>query len=294
LCCSALGPRGAPDVRVLRPGPPAARPPPRPPRRAARRPPPRPPRPARASARGANHPPPGGRPRFARRTNLSETTCVLPPTDPAADYRLRIFTPGGELPFAGHPTLGSAHAWLEAGGAPRVAGTGVQECGSGLVRLRAGYRLAFDAPPLIRSGPVEPEVREQVARALRLPDDALLACEWAVNGPSWIAVRLADAATVLALEPDPVAMGDLAVGVAGPSSRASESARTRSPGASTPPWRAGWCRSGSCPRTTSSRRARRSGARGGSTWTATGTTCGSAGTPSPASRARSWSSEVIV
>ena len=154
--------------------------------------------------------------RFARWTNLSETTFVLPPTDPAADYRLRIFTPGGELPFAGHPTLGSAHAWLEAGGTPRVPGTLVQECGIGLVHLRAGYRLAFDAPPLIRSGSVEPEVRARVARALRLSDAAVLACEWVVNGPPWVAVRVADAATVLAIVPDPVEMGDLAVGVVGP------------------------------------------------------------------------------
>src|SRR5688572_32662538 len=86
--------------------------------------------------------------RFARWTNLSETTFLLPPTDPAADYRVRIFTTGGELPFAGHPTLGSAHAWLEAGGVPRDAGQVVQECGVGLVTVRRGARLAFAAPPL--------------------------------------------------------------------------------------------------------------------------------------------------
>src|SRR5665811_2289150 len=103
---------------------------------------------------------------FARWTNLSETTFVLPPTHPDADYRLRIFTPGGELPFAGHPTLGSAHAWLGTGATPLAPGTVVQECGVGLVRLRQdGGRLAFAAPPLRRSEPVSPEIRAQVARA---------------------------------------------------------------------------------------------------------------------------------
>ena len=154
--------------------------------------------------------------RFARWTNLSETTFVLPPTDPAADYRLRIFTPRGELPFAGHPTLGSAHAWLESGATPHVTGMLVQQCGIGLVRIRAGYRLAFDAPPLTRSGPADPEVRAQVARSLRLSDDAVLACEWVANGPSWVVARVADAATVLAIEPDLAEMGDLEVGVVGP------------------------------------------------------------------------------
>src|SRR6478609_5709960 len=90
---------------------------------------------------------------FARWTNLSETTFLLSPTDPAADYRLRIFTPGDELPFAGHPTLGSAHAWLEAGGVPRGAEL-VQECAAGLVRIRRADVLAFQAPPLVRSGAV--------------------------------------------------------------------------------------------------------------------------------------------
>lgn len=154
---------------------------------------------------------------FARWTNLSETTFVLPPTDPAADYRLRIFTPGGELPFAGHPTIGSAHAWLAAGGVPRSTGTLVQECGVGLVRLRTGDagRLAFAAPPLRRSGPLEPAVREQVVRSLGVPDDAVLDAAWVDNGPQWIGVVLPDAETVLALRPDLAAMGDLEVGVVG-------------------------------------------------------------------------------
>lgn len=154
---------------------------------------------------------------FARWTNLSETTFVLPPTHPDADYRLRIFTPGGELPFAGHPTLGSAHAWLGAGAAPHRPGAIVQECGIGLVHLsQDADHLAFIAPPLLRSGPVTPEIRDQVARSLRLPADAIGGCNWIDNGASWVGAILPDARTVLALEPDFAAMGDLMVGVLGP------------------------------------------------------------------------------
>ncbi len=153
---------------------------------------------------------------FARWTNLSETTFLLPPTQAGADYRLRIFTPGGELPFAGHPTLGSCHAWLEAGGTPRGVEV-VQECGVGLVRIRRdGARLAFAAPPLRRSGPVDAATRGQVARALRIPASAMLDVQWVDNGPGWIGVRLRDAAAVLALEPDFAAMAPLEVGVVGP------------------------------------------------------------------------------
>lgn len=157
---------------------------------------------------------------FARWTNLSETTFVLPPTDPAADYRLRIFTPGGEMPFAGHPTIGSAHAWLEAGGVPRDAGGPVQECGVGLVRLRAdgsaGGRLAFAAPPLRRSGPVDDETRAQAVAALGVDDDVVLDVAWVDNGPEWIGVLVRDADTVLGIRPDLAVMGDLKVGVVGP------------------------------------------------------------------------------
>lgn len=154
---------------------------------------------------------------FARWTNLSETTFLLPPTDPAADYRLRIFTPGGELPFAGHPTLGSAHAWLASGGDPRKPGELVQQCAIGLVRLkREGTRLAFSAPPLRRSGPVEePALRAQVARSLRLDEAELLDVVWVDNGPGWMAARLKDAAAVLALRPDFLAMQGLKLGVVG-------------------------------------------------------------------------------
>jgi PhzF family phenazine biosynthesis protein len=154
--------------------------------------------------------------RFAHWTNLSETTFLLPPTDPAADYRLRIFTPGTELPFAGHPTLGSAHAWLEAGGVPRTPGELVPECGAGLVRIRRGERLAFAAPPLVREGPVSDEDRAVVLRALALPEDDVVDLAWVDNGPGWVGVLLRDAATVLALEPDVGAFGHLDIGVVGP------------------------------------------------------------------------------
>lgn len=154
---------------------------------------------------------------FARWTNLSETTFVQPATDPAADYRLRIFTPGGELPFAGHPTIGSAHAWLEAGGVPRDAAGPVQECGVGLVRLRAddGGRLAFAAPPLRRSGPVDAATRAQAVAALGIDDDAVLDAAWVDNGPEWIGLLLRDADTVLALRPDLAVMDTLKVGAVG-------------------------------------------------------------------------------
>ncbi|GAA1740881.1 PhzF family phenazine biosynthesis protein [Isoptericola hypogeus] len=159
---------------------------------------------------------------FARWTNLSETTFLLSPTDPAADYRVRIWTPGGELPFAGHPTLGTAHAWLEAGGVPQsAAGEGdvVQECGVGLVTVRRGAddgRLAFTAPPLIRSGSVGPEDLARIARALSVPVTDVVDAAWVDNGPGWVAARLRDAAAVLAVEPDLAAFGDLKIGVVGP------------------------------------------------------------------------------
>lgn len=155
--------------------------------------------------------------RFARWTNLSETTFLLAPTNDAADYRLRIFTPGGELPFAGHPTLGSAHAWLEAGGVPKTEGVVVQECAAGLVELRVeGDQLAFAGPPLVRSGEVDESTVERVARSLRIPRSDVLAAEWVDNGPGWLAVLLRSAEEVLALRPDFVSMGDLQVGVVAP------------------------------------------------------------------------------
>lgn len=160
---------------------------------------------------------------FARWTNLSETTFLLPPTDPAADYRLRIFTPSTELPFAGHPTLGSAHAWLEAGGVPAGEQL-VQECGVGLVELRrADGRLAFAAPDLLRSGPVEDELVERIVAALDITRDDVLDIAWADNGPGWVGVRLASAEEVLALTPD-VGSLPVDVGVVGPWPAGSECA----------------------------------------------------------------------
>ncbi|MCR1783189.1 PhzF family phenazine biosynthesis protein [Nocardioides carbamazepini] len=153
--------------------------------------------------------------RFARWTNLSETTFLLAPTDPAADYRVRIFTTEEELPFAGHPTLGSAHAWLEAGGVPAGERV-VQECGVGLVRLRRdGGRLAFAAPDLIRSGPVEEQLAVRIAAGLRVDRADIVDLAWADNGPGWVAVRLASADAVLALTPS---LADLPgkIGVVGP------------------------------------------------------------------------------
>lgn len=154
---------------------------------------------------------------FARWTNLSETTFLLPPTDPQADYRVRIFTPGGELPFAGHPTLGSCHAWLAAGGRPRQEGQVVQQCGVGRVTVRRdGQRLAFAAPPTRRSGPLDGMLLAQIARALRVPLTALRDHQWVDNGPGWCAVMLASAEAVRGLQPDWPALGELKLGVVGP------------------------------------------------------------------------------
>jgi PhzF family phenazine biosynthesis protein len=154
---------------------------------------------------------------FARWTNLAETTFLLAPTEPAADYRLRIFTPARELPFAGHPTLGSARAWLEAGGRPGHEHL-VQECGVGLVRVRRdGARLAFAAPPLVRGGPVDPDDVAHLARALGAAAGDVVDAQWVDNGPGWIALLLRDADAVLALEPDRAAFAPFgSIGVAGP------------------------------------------------------------------------------
>ena len=155
--------------------------------------------------------------RFAQWTNLSETTFLLPPTEPTADYRVRIFTPGGELPFAGHPTIGTCHAWLEAGGKPKVAGRVVQQCGAGLVPLRReGERLAFAAPPLKRSAP-SPALLAKVAGALGLKAQQVIAAQVLDNGPVWFGLLLNDADAVLALQPDHRALKELGVkaGVAG-------------------------------------------------------------------------------
>jgi len=154
--------------------------------------------------------------RFAHWTNLSETTFILPPTRSGADYRVRIFTTGGELPFAGHPTIGSCHAWLEAGGTPASDDQVVQECGVGLVPLRRDHgRLAFAAPPLIRSGPVDDSDRDWICRVLRIDPAAMVDTAWVDNGPGWVGVRLADADAVLAVEPDYAAADRFAIGIVG-------------------------------------------------------------------------------
>jgi PhzF family phenazine biosynthesis protein len=140
--------------------------------------------------------------RFARWTNLSETTFILPPSSPAADYRVRIFTPGGELPFAGHPTIGTCHAWLEAGGRSRDPQTIVQECAVGLVRLRrSDARLAFAAPPL-RRRPPEAGALADVLQALGLRSTQVIASQVLDNGPVWLGLLVDDPAAVLQLVPD--------------------------------------------------------------------------------------------
>ena len=172
---------------------------------------------------------------LARWTNLSETTFLLPPTDAGraqgADYRLRILTPSEELPFAGHPTLGSAHAWLEAGGVPGRPGVVVQECDLGLVEVRveepgptdpapgagaaAGRSLAFRAPDLLRSGAPDDATLARAVAALGVEPGSVLRAEWIDNGPGWLGLHLVDAATVLGLVPDARVLGDLALGVVG-------------------------------------------------------------------------------
>lgn len=159
--------------------------------------------------------------RFARWTNLSETTFVLPPASPEADYRVRIFTPELEAPFAGHPTLGTCHAWLEAGGEARNPDEIVQECGVGLVRIQRGEeRLAFAAPPLRRSGPASAEEAARVGDALGLDPAEMLAVEWVDNGFSWIAVLLESAERVLELRPGQLGFDVGAVGFHPPGSEA--------------------------------------------------------------------------
>jgi PhzF family phenazine biosynthesis protein len=151
--------------------------------------------------------------RVAHWTNLSETTFVLPPSSPDADYRVRIFTPLEELPFAGHPTLGTCHTWLAAGGSPRQADVVVQECNAGLITIRrTAAELAFGAPPLIRSGEVEEELVRHIAALLNIDRGDIQDAQWADNGPGWVAVLLESADAVLALRPGAV---DLNVGAVG-------------------------------------------------------------------------------
>jgi PhzF family phenazine biosynthesis protein len=130
---------------------------------------------------------------------------------------VRIFTPTGELPFAGHPTLGSCHAWLEAGGQPRKPSLVMQQCGVGLVSVRCdGPRLEFAAPPLSRTGGLEPDVLAKIARALALPQSDIVHHQWIVNGPAWCAVMLRSARQVLSLKPSWGLLDPLELGVVGP------------------------------------------------------------------------------
>ena len=157
--------------------------------------------------------------RFARWTNLSETTFVLPTDDPAADYAVRIFTPESELPFAGHPTLGTCHAWLEAGGRPRDTGRIVQLCAAGLIEIRRqGDGLAFGAPPLRRSGPVDEADLVAIAASLGIERTDIIDAAWADNGPGWVALLLRDAEAVLDVRPGAIAFDIGLVGLYPPGS----------------------------------------------------------------------------
>jgi PhzF family phenazine biosynthesis protein len=153
---------------------------------------------------------------FTNWTNLSECTFVLPPTQASADYKVRIFCPGRELPFAGHPTLGTCHAWLQAGGKPK-GDLIVQQCGVGLVKIRRDdARLAFAAPPLIKSGPLDEADVQLIARGLGVARSEIVAHSWCDNGPNWRGVMLQSAQQVLALKPDAAILAGLDVGVVGP------------------------------------------------------------------------------
>jgi PhzF family phenazine biosynthesis protein len=163
--------------------------------------------------------------RITRWLNLSETTFLLPPTTPQADYRVRIFTLDREMPFAGHPTLGSCHAWLTAGGKPHSAGEIIQECGAGLVAIRRNEtNFAFAAPPLLRSGPVDEPKIQEIASFLRIDRSKIVDSQWADNGPGWIAVLLESAEEVLALTPPRDYPSRVDIGVVGPCSPGSPAA----------------------------------------------------------------------
>ncbi|WFD00025.1 hypothetical protein MYAM1_002771 [Malassezia yamatoensis] len=155
---------------------------------------------------------------FARWTNLSETTYLLRPTKPEADYLLRIFTPDGkELPFAGHPTLGSAYAWIQHGGQPKADTHLIQECQVGLIRIRQdGNKLGFRAPELLRSGEVEQAELQQVLKALNIAPSKVLASNWVDNGAGFMGLVLPSAKDVLAVRPDFQALGKYFVGLIGP------------------------------------------------------------------------------
>ncbi len=153
---------------------------------------------------------------ITRWLNLSETAFILSPRSPEADYRVRIFTLDRELPFAGHPTLGSCHAWVQGGGVPRNSSRIIQECGAGLIpiaKIDAAY--AFAAPPLLRDGPVDESKIQELAKFLGVERSKIIDAQWADNGPGWVAVMLESAAEVLALRPAPTHPGRLELGVVG-------------------------------------------------------------------------------
>ena len=153
---------------------------------------------------------------FARWTNLSETTFLLPPSEPTADYHVRIWTPGGELPFAGHPTLGSCHAWLAAGGVPCEPGVVVQQCAVGLVRIRqSGHRLAFAAPPLRRTGPLDADLLARIVAGIGVSPSDVLHHQWVDNGPGWCAVMLRSAAQVLGVRANGSLLQGIKLGLVG-------------------------------------------------------------------------------
>ncbi len=155
--------------------------------------------------------------KIARWVNLSETVFLMAPTDPAADYKARIFTLDRELPFAGHPTLGACHAWLEAGGQPRGSGQVVQECGTGLIPVRRGDGVnAFAAPPILRGGPVEDALLDEVAAVLRIRRGDIVDAQWIDNGPGWVGLLLSSAEAVLALQPARDHPRRIEIGVVGP------------------------------------------------------------------------------
>jgi PhzF family phenazine biosynthesis protein len=163
--------------------------------------------------------------RLTRWFNLSETTFLLPPVHPEADYRVRIFTLDREIPFAGHPTLGSCHAWLSIGGVPKKEAEVVQECEAGLVPIRRDHgRLSFAAPPLIRSGPPTPDELDKARQLLGIEPRDILDAAWIDNGPGWLGIRLTSAEKVLSLNPLRSWPGRIDIGVVGPHAKGNEAA----------------------------------------------------------------------
>lgn len=153
---------------------------------------------------------------ITRWLNLSETTFLVPPTVSEADYRVRIFTLDRELPFAGHPTLGTCHAWLSSGGKPKGT-TIVQQCAAGLVNIRrSSSALAFAAPPLLKSGPVNDQDLEVALEVLGVDRSAVVKAQWIDNGPGWLGILLESAEAVLAIQPLASYADRVDIGVVGP------------------------------------------------------------------------------